>query len=57
MTCNLQMPNKPDRNAAMLRMTELCHEIREHDHDYYVHAAPTITDLDYDRKLRELADL
>ena len=51
------MPNKLDRDAAMLRMTELCQEIREHDHSYYVQSAPTITDLDYDRKLRELTDL
>ena len=57
MTCNLQMPNKPDKDAATLRMTELCQEIREHDHNYYVQATPTITDLDYDRKLRELTDL
>ena len=51
------MPNKPDKLAALLRITELCHEIRKHDQNYYVQATPTITDLDYDRKLRELTDL
>ncbi len=51
------MPNKPDKNNAALRIAELCQEIREHDHNYYVLATPTITDLDYDRKLRELTDL
>ena len=57
MTCNLQMPNKLDKDAALLRITELCQEIRVHDHNYYVQATPTITDLDYDLKLRELTDL
>ncbi len=51
------MPNKPDKNNAALRIAELCQEIREHDHNYYVLATPSITDLDYDRKLRELTDL
>jgi DNA ligase (NAD+) len=36
---------------------ELRAEIREHDRRYYVDAAPTITDLDYDRLLRRLQDL
>ncbi len=51
------MPNKPVINNAELRVAELSREIREHDHNYYVLATPTITDLDYDRKLRELTDL
>jgi len=51
------MPNDPDKNNAVLRVAELSREIREHDHNYYVLATPTITDLDYDRKLRELTDL
>ncbi len=51
------MPNDPDKDNAVLRVAELSREIREHDHNYYVLATPTITDLDYDRKLRELTDL
>ncbi len=51
------MPSKPDKKNAALRIAELCQEIREHDHNYYVLATPSITDLDYDRKLRELTDL
>ncbi len=46
-----------DQNIAKLLVTELSQEIREHDHNYYVLATPTITDLDYDRKLRELIEL
>lgn len=51
------MPNKLDKTDAVVRIAELSREIREHDHNYYVLATPTITDLDYDRKLRELTDL
>jgi len=36
---------------------ELRAEIREHDRRYYVDAAPTITDLEYDRLLRRLQDI
>jgi DNA ligase (NAD+) len=32
-------------------------EIREHDRRYYVEAAPTISDLDYDKLLRRLQEL
>ena len=51
------MANNSDRDVARIRIHELCQEIREHDQRYYVQAAPTITDLEYDRKLRELTDL
>lgn len=51
------MANNSDRDVARVRIHELCQEIREHDQRYYVQAAPTITDLEYDRKLRELTDL
>lgn len=51
------MPAKLDRAAAQKRISLLSDEIREHDHSYYVLASPTITDLEYDRKLRELSDL
>jgi DNA ligase (NAD+) len=39
------------------RIAELRAEIREHDRRYYQEAAPEITDLAYDRLLRELRDL
>jgi DNA ligase (NAD+) len=32
-------------------------EIQRFDHEYYTLAKPTVTDLEYDRKLRELEDL
>ena len=51
------MPTKLEKVAAIQRIAELSLEIREHDHKYYVLATPTITDLDYDRKLRALSDL
>ncbi len=51
------MQNKLEKDAAIQRIEELSQEIREHDHNYYVLASPTITDLDYDRKLRALTDL
>lgn len=51
------MANKPNKGEAKARIAELSDEIREHDHNYYVLANPTITDLEYDRKLRELTDL
>ncbi len=46
-----------DRSAAQNRIVQLSDEIREYDHQYYVLANPTITDLEYDRRLRELQDL
>lgn len=39
------------------RIDELRKQIREHDRRYYVEAAPTITDLQYDRLLSELKTL
>lgn len=51
------MENKLKKGDAKARISELSDEIREHDHNYYVLANPTITDLEYDRKLRELTDL
>lgn len=39
------------------RAEELRQDLRRHDHAYYVLAQPTISDLDYDRLLRELSDL
>jgi len=42
---------------AKTRQAELAAEIRRHDHLYYVQARPSISDQDYDRLYRELADL
>ncbi len=43
--------------SAPERIAELSNLIREHDHNYYTLAAPTITDLEYDLLLKELQDL
>ncbi len=39
------------------RIDELCESIRRHDQLYYIEAKPEISDLEYDRLLRELVDL
>jgi DNA ligase (NAD+) len=45
------------RETAKLRIEKLRDTIREHDRRYYVDAAPTISDRDYDKLLAELRDL
>jgi len=42
---------------AKARHDELAAEIRRHDHLYYVQSHPSISDQEYDRLYRELADL
>ena len=42
---------------AQARHSTLSEEIRQHDHNYYALAQPTITDQAYDRLYRELIDL
>lgn len=42
---------------AAERIEWLSEQIRLHDYNYYVLAAPSITDLEYDRLLRELQEL
>ena len=42
---------------AKARHEELAAEIRRHDHLYYAQARPEITDQEYDRLYRQLADL
>jgi DNA ligase (NAD+) len=42
---------------ARQRVEELRSEIAEHDRRYYLEAAPSISDQEYDRLYRELADL
>src|SRR5213594_3628331 len=44
-------------SEAKSRHTRLVEEIRRHDHAYYVLAQPTISDNEYDRIYRQLADL
>ncbi len=46
------MPDEVQNEIDRLRA-----EIREHDRRYYVDAAPTISDLDYDRLMRRLQEL
>jgi DNA ligase (NAD+) len=44
-------------SQAKKRVNELRAEIEEHDRRYYIEAAPTISDQEYDRLYRELVDL
>src|SRR5258708_12595772 len=44
-------------SGARKRVDELRAEIEEHDRRYYIEAAPTISDQEYDRLYRELKDL
>src|SRR5690349_4782584 len=44
-------------NEAKALHARLIEEIRRHDHAYYVLAQPTISDQEYDRLYRQLADL
>ena len=46
-----------DEAQARKRIAQLSHEIGEHDRRYYEEAAPTISDREYDRLYKELADL
>ena len=43
--------------AAARRAAELRRELRHHEHLYYVHDAPTLSDADYDRRMNELKQL
>lgn len=46
-----------DLASAERRIAELSRELERHNHLYYVLAAPVITDLEFDRMLRELEEL
>src|SRR5438445_6112251 len=46
-----------DEKEAAKRIDQLRREIRKHDRLYYEEAAPIISDRDYDRLYKELADL
>ncbi len=45
------------KEQAAKRLSELRNEIRRHDYLYYVKSSPEISDLAYDRLLKELLDL
>jgi DNA ligase (NAD+) len=47
----------PEKNQARHRITELTQEIRDHQFKYYVLDAPTISDAQFDKLLKELAAL
>jgi DNA ligase (NAD+) len=46
-----------DKKAAARKIAELRNEIRKHDRLYYEHAAPIMSDRDYDRLYKELVDV
>jgi DNA ligase (NAD+) len=52
-----QRVSKMTAAQAKARHRELAAEIRRHDHLYYAQARPVISDQEYDRLYRELADL
>ena len=43
--------------AIKARIDQLTDELNAHNHRYYVLAAPTISDFEFDKLLRELQDL
>src|SRR2546429_4593099 len=46
-----------DRKEAEKKIAELREEVRKHDRLYYEDVAPVISDREYDRLYKELADL
>ena len=51
------MSDAPAPAQAAARAAQLADELRRHDRLYYVEARPELSDREYDRLLRELADL
>ncbi|MBL4587141.1 MAG: NAD-dependent DNA ligase LigA [Flavobacteriales bacterium] len=45
------------KQEAKTRISELSHELNEHNHRYYVLSKPSISDLEFDKKLEELMAL
>lgn len=45
------------QEAAAARIAELTESLRQHNHNYYVLSAPTISDYDFDMLLKELQQL
>ena len=48
---------KQDQKAAEKRVNELRHELAHHNYRYYVLDSPEISDVQYDKLMRELQDL
>lgn len=48
------MADESKGETIAARIARLVREIQRFDHEYYTLAKPTVTDLEYDRKLREL---
>ena len=46
-----------ERHEAQRRIAALSTELEEHNHRYYVLARPTISDLEFDRMMKELEAL
>lgn len=46
-----------DRNEAQIKIRELSHELDEHNYRYYVLSQPTISDFEFDAKMKELEKL
>lgn len=53
----LEMPPSSAAQTAVARIAALREELRQHDYRYYVEHEPLISDEQYDRLLRELAEL
>lgn len=51
------MPRRMERHEAQRRIAALSTELEEHNHRYYVLARPTISDLEFDRMMKELEAL
>ncbi len=50
-------PDQHPPKEVVERVTALRHEINEHNYRYYVLDAPTVSDQEYDRQMRELQDI
>jgi len=45
------------KEEAKIRIDQLCEELQEHNYRYYVLAQPSISDFEFDQKLKELETL
>lgn len=44
-------------NNTLLKIKQLRAELEEHNYNYYVKSSPTISDFEFDKKMKELQDL
>lgn len=51
------MDQSPDEEGVKLKIESLIKELNEHNYKYYVLSAPTISDFEFDMKLKELEAL